>query len=115
MKTFLRLILAFLMLLIVGCSVARPLRRSEASIQASVLKHTPIGTPRADVRSFIARQRWELQRDGRVPVGTPSPRDEVCFGGYTIFFGTCYVYGVWTFDATNRLVDFNVSKSRDVL
>jgi hypothetical protein len=115
MKTLLPLGLALLTVLAVGCSVARPLHRPEASIQASVLKHTPLGTSRVEVRKFIAEQGWKLIPDSRVPPGAPSLRDEVRFGGYALFLGTCNVYGLWTFDATNRLVDFNVSKSHDVL
>ena len=115
MKTCLCLILAVTAISIAGCSVARPLHRSEASIQESVLKRTPLGTQRADVRKFIAQQGWKLMPDSFVPPGAPSLRDEVRFGGYALFLGTCNVYGTWTFDATDKLTDFHVSKSHDVL
>jgi hypothetical protein len=114
-KTLVRLIAATLIVVVVGCSAARPLHRSEASIQASLLKRTPLGTSRTDVQKFITRQGWELQRDSFVPSGAPSPRDTVCFGGYAIFIGTSYVYGEWTFDAGEKLIKFRVYKSRDVL
>lgn len=52
--------------------------------------------------------------DSRFPGALPL-RDEVRFGGYALFLGTCNVYGYWTFDATGKLIDFTVSKSHDVL
>ena len=115
MKTFVRLIAVTLTLVVVGCSAARPLHRSEASIKASLLKRTPLGTSRTDVRKFIARQGWKVEQDSRVPAGAPCPRENVFFGSYFIFFGECDVYGVWTFDAAEKLIDLSVQKSHDVL
>jgi hypothetical protein len=100
------------LLIVSGCSAARPLHRSEASICVSLLKRTPLGTSKKDVEAFIAKEGWH-----------PSPNEwastknriEVCFGGYAIFFGTCYVYGAWDFDKDDHLIEVRVSKSRDVL
>lgn len=98
-----------LLLLVSGCSAARPLHRSKASIRASILKRTPLGTSKKEVEKFIAKEGWRPESD------EPPSRIEVRFGGYVIFFGTCDVYGTWQFDRGDRLSDFQVTKSHDVL
>ena len=97
-----------------GCSVARPLHRSEANIRASLLKRTPLGMSKRDVETFITKEGWHPESQPGVLKGAHSAI-EVDFGGYTIWFGTCYVYGLWGFDNDDRLIELSVSKSRDVL
>lgn len=115
MKALLKALAVFLLLaslMVSGCSVARPLHRSEDHIRMSILKRTPPGTPKKDVEAFIAKEGWDpldLQATER------KNGIEVCFGGYFIFFGECYVYGIWTFDSADRLIEVHVSKSHDVL
>src|SRR5580765_1216261 len=57
-----------LLVLMVGCSAARPLHRSEVNIRGSLLRRTPFGTPRIEVEQFIARQGWRTE-----PVKDPPP------------------------------------------
>jgi hypothetical protein len=125
-------------MLLVGCSAASPIRRSEASIRASLLKRTPPGTPKAHVESFMARQtRWEWGGDRwldpragaqftmkRVAerAGGPPLRNEVThmlraeFGSYLTWpFFHRYVYGYWGFDSNDDLVDIWIYKETDAL
>lgn len=120
-----------------GCSAARPLHRSEASIRASLLKSTPRGTPKKEV---IAKLRWRvpqewgpfaaqaqeqaarnrLSRVSRHP-GSPRGSDEVksvldfYFESYFVWFGNCGVWGIWGFDSEDHLLDIWVYKAIDSL
>lgn len=129
---------ALLLVLASGCSAARPLHRSEASIRASLLSRTPLGSSRPDVEKFIRSQGWRVEpvKDPPLPgwkqpvvpvmppfgrVGQPPVPEQTRsmikadFGTYAYFVGTCYVDGWWAFDATDRLVQVWVNKSRDGL
>lgn len=105
-------------ILLAGCSAARPLHRSEAKIRASLLERTPVGTPRSDVETFVAKQGWHrldvAPRSGNVQ--TPI---EVYFGEYFICgswgFAMRGVYGTWGFDSDGRIVDVKVRKANDAL
>jgi hypothetical protein len=124
------LLLGLTVLLVVGCSAARPLHRSEASIRASLFKQTPLGSSKSAV---IAKIGWHLDRSlgpfaaqsqeaeamGMIP-SSPVTQNvksalEMNLGGYVIWFGTRYVYGVWGFDSEDRLVGIWVYKENDVL
>lgn len=94
-----------------GCSVARPLHRPKEKIRASLLKKTPLGTPKKDVEAFIAKEGWHPE----IGVSTPPNEIEVDFGGYFIFFGTSEVFGTWKFDSNDHLIDVSVLKAHDVL
>ena len=108
-STMLLLLALAILPLTSGCSVARPLHRSQANIRASVLKRTPLGITKESVEAFIRKQGWK-------PIQASHPNTlEAHFGGYFIFFGTTEVYGIWTFGSDNRLIAFHVEKSRDVL
>jgi hypothetical protein len=102
----------FISLMGSGCSVARPLHRSEAKIRDSILKRTPLGTTKKEVEAFIGKEGWQVMPDSRA---VKQNDIEVLFGGYAIFFGTCNVYGVWKFDDSDLLIEMSVSKSHDVL
>jgi len=102
----------FVLLLAGGCSVARPLHRSEAKIRDSILKKTPLGTPKKDVEAFIEREGWRVMPDSKA---LKQNDIEVLLGGYAIFFGTCDVYGVWKFNDSDLLIEMSVYKSHDVL
>ena len=120
--------LALAVLLITGCSAARPLHRSHASIRASLLKRTPPGATKEQVETFIAREGWRVSRDSAYLLpraveqgGGPFVPEQVQsvlmadLGGYFIFIGTREIYGLWGFDAEGRLVDVWIYKERDVL
>ena len=125
------LVLASMVALIDGCSVARPLHRSKASIRMSLLKRTPPGVSKEEVEAFIKKEGWHLIKDYEPGLGTfneatqegggPRVSEQAHdilwteFGSYTIFFGTREVFGVWAFDSKDRLIDVWVVKENDVL
>src|SRR5437899_1546868 len=82
-------VLALATLLMTGCSAARPLHRSEASIRASLLKRTPLGTPKKDVEAFIAREGWHAATE------TGAPRTER--SAIQVYFGEYFICGTWGF------------------
>ena len=51
-----------------GCSAARPLHRSPASIRDALLKRTPAGTPHEDVVAFVKREGWSFLTSTRTGV-----------------------------------------------
>ncbi|SRR6266568_3414548 len=129
---------ALLLVLVCGCSAARPLHRSEVNIRGSLLRRTPFGTPKTEVEKFIARQGWRAEpvKDPLPPgwkqpvvavmppwgrVGNPPVPNEsrsmikADVGSYTYFLGTCDVDVWWDFDADDRLVQLWVNKYRDSL
>ncbi len=123
------LVLALTAFSIAGCSAARPLHRSAASIRASLLKRTPPGMTKQQVETFITREGWHIDSGdsaGLLPSavqqggGPPVPAGvhdalSAYLGGYFIFFGTRVIYGVWAFDAENRLIGVWIYRERDVL
>lgn len=123
----LALLFGLAVLLIVGCSAARPLHRSEARIRASLLKQTPLGSSKSVVIAKIgwhldpsqgqfAAQAQEAEAMGMVPAGqNVKSALEMNLGGYFIWFGTRYVYGVWGFDSEDHLIGIWVYKENDVL
>lgn len=119
-------VLALTTLTVAGCSAARPLHRSAASIRASLLKRTPPGMTKQDVEAFMTREGWHvdnadlLEAAARQGGGPPVPAGvhdvlSAYLGGYFIFFGTRTTYGVWAFDADNRLIGVWIYRERDVL
>jgi hypothetical protein len=121
-------VLAVAALLITGCSAARPLHRSHASIRASLLKRTPLGTSKQQVERFVAKEGWRVSHDNAYLLpravkqggGPPVPTNVqnvlmADFGGYFIFLGTREIYGLWGFDADGHLVDIWIYKERDTL
>ena len=116
-----------LLVILSGCSAARPFHRSEADIRVSLLRRTPLGASRAEVDRFLRNQGWRAEHVKNPPppgwkqpivpvmppfgrVGQPPVPDDMRsiikaeFGTYTYFVGTCYVDGWWAFDANERLV-----------
>jgi len=99
--------------------------RSEASIRASLIKRTPLGSSSSDVRAFVAKEGW-LDRSY---VGTSGfykqepgePAHEVgvssiCgqLGHYWLPFRTD-VTAFWGFDTNGHLIDVWVWKTTDAL
>ena len=120
--------LALVVFLVAGCSAARPLHRSAASIRRSLLKRTPPGTSEQQVAAFIAREGWRIDRQNSInhefmPYDNGGPRVpekvhdlwSAYLGGYVYFFGTRVTYGIWAFDANGRLIDIWIYRERDGL
>jgi len=107
-------------LLIASCS---PMR-SETSIRASLLKHTPVGSSASEVRAFAEKKGWldqtyagtnlgfYKQEPGEppYPVGVSSLRGDL--GHYYLPFRTD-VAAFWGFDTNGRLIDVWVWKETD--
>ena len=123
-----------------GCSAARPLHRSPASIRHSLLKRTPAGTPYEDVVAFLKRERWDFDSSTNVPwIQYPrEPRRPViyCIPDSAGFFPDQevktaldvelgvypalpifdrHVEASWLFNADNQLLDIWVWKYSDSL
>src|SRR5438067_10062114 len=63
-------------------SIRDPLRRSNESIAESLLKQTPVGTSKADVKALVTSRGWGYGGYGGEPPGTIS----VSLGWYTESF-----------------------------
>jgi hypothetical protein len=121
------LILLVSVILVAGCSAARPLHRSAASIRHSLLKRTPPGTSEQQVAAFIAREGWTIDHsemnleliheEGGGPPVPEGVHDiwSAYLGSYIIFFGTRTTWGNWAFDANGRLIDVWIDRESDVL
>lgn len=99
-------------ILFTGCSYARGLHRSNTRIREPVLRKTPVGTSRNDVEIFVSHHRWEQIPDTSIKRHN---RITVCFGHYTYFLGTAYIYCAWDFNDSNAVADVEVSRERDGL
>ena len=118
---------ALVVFALTGCSGARPLHRTHASIRASLLKRTPPGTPKADVQKYVARHKWDVKtnhvdyllgcsfKQGGGPAIPENVRSVIMaeFGSYVIFIGNCSVYGLWAFDDRERLIGIWIYKEND--
>jgi hypothetical protein len=112
-----------------GWLVMSPLRWSEASIRASLLKQTPLGSSSGQVRGFVMAQGWLdrnyignrgfLKTEIGVPVvqeravGATSIRGEL--GHYQSVPFQTYVTAFWGFDTNDQLIDVWVWKTTDGL
>jgi len=57
------LVLVPFFIILISCGILpliNPIRRSESTITESLLKQTPIGTPRDEVKTFISEQGWPM-------------------------------------------------------
>jgi hypothetical protein len=94
--------------------------RSEASIRASLIKQTPLGTSSTDVRAFVEKHGWLvknyvgnsgfLKQDSGRPsevVGVSSIKGNL--GDYWLMNITAF----WGFDNSNRLIDVWVWRTYD--
>jgi hypothetical protein len=119
----------FLVIVVSGWFGQMPLRRSESSIRASLLKQTPLGSTLDEVRAFIERKGWletnyigstgfhKQEGKGDSIVGVTSIRGEL--GHYRELpkpwpFETD-VTAFWGFDKDGRLIDVWVWKTMDSL
>ena len=119
--------LTVLALLLACCSAARPLCRSEASIRASLLKRTPLGSTYKHVQTFRKNQQWpgtsyKLPSDLRTSAG--QPQIDPAHTWITAHLGTerlsfppfaTDVFAYWEFDTNNLLIQIWVDKETDAL
>src|SRR5436189_3522482 len=62
-STFLYCLATVLALVLVACSTAGPLCRSDEKLRASILKRTPLGSSSDQVYAFIKDQRWVVHSE----------------------------------------------------
>jgi hypothetical protein len=102
-----------------GWFYSHSLFRPEARIRASLLKQTPLGTGKTEVRTLVEKQGWV----------DPSSKEQSYFrfnlsGGVSVtaiggrlghycFPRSMVVSAIWEFDPSNRLVDISVIKAGD--
>jgi hypothetical protein len=92
--------------------------RSEASIRASLLRQTPLGSSSSDVRAFVDQQGWLVRNyagsTGFLKQESGRPSEVV---GVTSIEGNLgdflnrNVTAYWGFDSSNRLMDIWVWKT----
>ncbi len=100
------------------------LLRSEASIQRSLLRETPLGSSRDDCLAFAGERVWGtrvrlnggfMKQDSLKPIEIVGDTSfSANLGHYWLPFRTD-VEAFWGFDASGRLVEIWVRKSTDAL
>lgn len=106
-----------LTLALTGCSTSTigPLWKSNDKIRASILKQTPLGTPKEQVEAFIKQQPWTAS-DNETRVGDlrgePGVESIISYDIGTTHFSmfpfATDVIAYWGFDWHGRLVDVSV-------
>src|SRR5688572_25621628 len=102
---------------------SRSILRSENSIRATLLKHTPLGTKSEEVRAYVEKRGWldrrytgeggYLKQEPGVPpmvVGVSSIKGKL---GHYYLPLRADVTAFWGFDAEGRLIDVWVWKTVD--
>jgi len=118
-----------LVLVLVGCSTAKPLSRSDEKIRASILKWTPPGCSTDQVRAFIKEKHWSVYSESRdkgfvmrrpgqneahsVEVGSSFVAGELGTTHFVMFPFETTKYAYWGFDKNGRLVDVWVDEDTD--
>jgi hypothetical protein len=108
-------------------SLFNPLRKPSIQIRDSLLEQFPPGTSLAQVKAFIASRGWrvydtpDLALDPKQKENQQTGRLTAVLGEYSLLpwehgfpFGGNVVYGIWIFDAKDRLVNFSVEKNIDL-
>ena len=96
-----------------------PLRRSDAGVQRWVEKATPLGSSLSDVEA-IARQRgwfWNRRESGgrEGPWRFAGPYIRGSLGEYQGLPFRTSITVFWEFDASNRLTNIRIWRTRDAL
>lgn len=123
--------LATISIIMVGCSTARPLCRSDEKIRASILKRTPIGCSSDRVYTFIKEEHWPIHDESRnagfrkiVPglseahspvVGDSFVACELGTTHFVMFPFETVKYAYWGFDTSGHVVDVWVDEDTDAL
>jgi hypothetical protein len=96
-----------------------PLRRTEAGVRRWVQKSTPLGSSLSDVEAIATQRGWFSYRGGAGGLSEPwrfagtYVRGEL--GEYQGLPFRTSVTVFWEFDASNRLADIRIWKTRDGL
>jgi hypothetical protein len=107
------------------------LLRSEASIRASLLKQTPLGTSSVEVRAFIDKQKWVVDKkqeldywiylssNDRLWHQDSKLREVIFTNSFNVHIGHYWlplpvtVTAFWGLDTSNRLIDIWVVKDME--
>jgi len=108
--------------MLISCT-ACSLRRSEASIRASLLRRVPVGTSRDTLETFLQKKEWEHQSAAGFtrPIletdtkSRPEVRESVSaqLGYYReglLYAPETLVWATWLMDTNNRVLDIWVWK-----
>lgn len=111
-----------LVITFIVCAVAfvaflasHPLRRSEVSIRRWLEKTTPLGSSLSDVQATAARRGWYDARAQGSDGNTTGTYVRGELGDYQGLPFRTYVTVFWEFDASNRLSDIRIVKTKDGL
>lgn len=109
------LLLAALPVLLVGNEwlvrpLLNPLRRSPEAIQRDLLDRLPLGTPRAEVETWLNDQGWSWGGVHFAPLGGSAPVVSHSLGEYSSFGFIVMVFAEWTFGPDGRLESVGVYK-----
>jgi hypothetical protein len=118
-----------LVLVLVSCSTARPLSRSDEKIRASILKRMPLGCSSDQVRAFIKEKHWSVYSESRdkgfvmrrpgqneaysAEVGSSFVACELGATHFVMFPFETTKYAYWGFDKSGRLIDVWVDENTD--
>jgi hypothetical protein len=86
----------------------RLIRQPRAAIREALLKETPAGSPRADVRGAIVRHGWTLSRYSMAKDSITAKLGED--SGFMLSMGA---WATWTFNDRDQLTDVTVQKQLD--
>jgi hypothetical protein len=111
-----------LVIAVIVCGVAllaflasNPLRRSESSIRRWVQKTTPFGSNLSEVQAKITERGWYFAQNQGGDGKTSGTFIRGELGDYQGLPFRTSVTVFWEFDASNRLADIRVWKTRDGL
>jgi hypothetical protein len=100
---------------------SRSLLAPESTIRASLLKQTPLGSSKAEVRAVVDKRGW-ADPDNKGELGGIRFSDSgqklitTSIGGRLGHYSFPYstdVFAVWEFDPSNRLIEIQVTKASD--
>jgi hypothetical protein len=92
-----------------------PLRRSESSIRRWMQKSTPLGSTLSEVQTTATQRGWYFARNQGSDGKTTDTFIRGELGDYQGLPFRTSVTVFWEFDASNRLADIRVWKTRDGL
>jgi hypothetical protein len=124
-----RLVATALLMVLVGCSTAPALSRSDEKIRASILKHTPLGCSSGQVRAFVKEKHWSIYSENgekgfvmrcqgqnaahSIEVGSSFLACELGTTHFVMFPFETSKHAYWGFDKNGQLVDVWVDEDTD--
>lgn len=117
-----KIIIALVVLIVFGGVLtfyaSNPLRRTDAGVERWLEKMTPIGSSLSDVHAVVAQRGWFSDQRPGGHAGYwrfPSTYVRVDLGEYQGLPFRTSVTAFWEFDASNRLTNIRIWRTRDGL